>query len=845
MKRTIQCLLSAVMVLLLLFAVVPAGFMPALAAEKNSLQIGLLSDIHIFPEELTDGYGSAFQKSLGGENKQFEQSEGLLASALAALESHAKKNGMKAVLISGDLTKDGELEGHQKLAKTLKAFEKRSGLQVLVIPGNHDINNIGDSFVGGVHQDGTLTSPEQFREIYKNLGYGEAGATYYQPPAGKKGGMLSYALDLPGGYRLIALDTCKYSKDQTKEGKDYQNTGGMLSKELLAWAVAQSREAVAQGKTVLGMGHHNLTSHMGPEDRIFLDFMLDDWLRVRETLADAGMHFYFSGHIHVGEIGDAVSDSGEALYDVCTAALSTYPNSFRELRFTREGKKISAKVETYDVDCVKPVAANGVTYPQPYTAVSFDLSFDKDGIGEFLTSMVDGSLTPLLEDMQKAGGLSAFLGEQDLDLEGMIDDALNGGVKLGQIDIFTAKNVMGLVNDVLGQVDKNYINQPERLTALLNGMIGELMDMQVSSLPSTQFLQSMGLGDPQKPGTLEDLANEVIVYAYTRQPGAENDRFLMDAIRGFESGDSTDRLISLLLDMILNDLLEEELLPTLKLNLSPVFTQPLLRLTLGTLLDGILRAVLLGDNSFAALVDLVFQLGVLPYDDLQDVVDSFLEEYWSPSQSESIGGELADFMRKFCIDAHDYDDSNTTLVYSGKKKVTPTTEAFQLPSLLVQTFGGDAATTRNISWFTKDTVKGTDLRLTDAKTGKSVLGRVTVQKSSEAVTKTFPGADLGTFGLFDVPNHLVRHTVRLSNLIPGKTYRFQVGDAAKGWWSEQGSIQTADGSKTTTFLSFSDQQAQMETQYARAWGKLSREALRRYPLADFIVSPGDQVDSGT
>ncbi|MCL2106101.1 MAG: metallophosphoesterase [Oscillospiraceae bacterium] len=840
-KRISKSVLAALVSAVLLFALLPSGLLPAMAAEAAALQIGVVSDVHLFPEELVNS--PRFLAAKVDFGKQFLQSEGILRSVLAALEEHAKKNGLKFVLLPGDLTKDGELPAHERLADMLKDFESRTGIQVAVVPGNHDINN-GGGGLGSAHRY-EPTSPEKYLELYQELGYDLPNLSRFIPAAGKKGGMLSYAADLGGRYRLIALDLCKYSDDQNGGRGDTHRTGGMLSAELLEWALNEIQAARRAGKTVIGMGHHNLMGHLGPQEKILLDFVVDDWFRVREALADAGMHYYFSGHIHNDDIGHAYSDSGELIYDISTASITGFPSTFREVRFTAEGSgSISAQVETFAVDCVLPVTANGVTYPSPYGKTSHKLSFGESNLQDFLLAMVSDTLRGVFGEMQGTGGVSVYLKSMGVDIEGMLDTVLQGGIRLGSIDIFTARNLTGFIDALLTQVDKAYVARPEYVIGLVNGVLDRLMGLQVSQYPSTRFYEEYGVGDPKRPGTLDDLASEVILYTYTRAGDAEKNKFLMDAISSFESGTLTDQLLEALIDIVLDDLLQNELLPTLKLELSPIFRRSLTRWTLGALLDGVLRLILWGDTSFSAVVDFVFNLGLLPWESLPDTVDTLMEAFWTESQSESFGAQLGEFLREFVIDKQDYDDLNVTLRYTGRKSVTATQAEFQLPTLLSQAVGEDPQTTRVISWFTKDSVKGTDIELTDA-AGNSVLGSVKIEKATEAVERSYPGADLGLLGLFSIPRHLNRHSVTLSGLKPGKEYRFRVGDASRGWWSPEGVIRTANGGKTTTFLSFTDQQAQTEKQYARSWGELAAAALRKFPRAELIVSAGDQVDMGT
>ena len=816
--------LTALVVAFALVACAAGGAVPALAAGTRQLQIGILSDAHVLPEGVSDHRGAVME------------------SVLAAFAAHAKQNGLRYVLIPGDLTRDGELSGHRLTAQRLERFEKETGIQVAVVPGNHDINN---------GRDGDPTKPEQFRELYRNLGYDLPGVSYYTPPAGKKGGMLSYAADLEGGFRLIAMDVCKYSSDQTPKGNDGYDTGGMISEALMKWILEECRQAQRAGKTIIGMMHHSLTPHMGPQEYILLDFMLDDWLRVRETLTDAGMHYVLTGHMHVNEIGSSVSDDGETLFDIATASLVNFPCQFREVKFTAKGKNdLTAEVKAYEADCVKPVAKpDGGVYPSPFSTVSFALGFDEGGVQPFLLKTLDSELGRMFGDIQRAGGLAAYL-DRSMDLEGTISGLLGGGIGVGGVELFGARNVMGLLGDIFRQVDKAYVNDFGHTMELLRHVVDRLFSMQVSKYPSTRFLTPFGLGDKTRPGTLGDLANEGMLYAYGRYGDAQKDKFLVDALDGFEHGDNTQRLFNLLLDIVLHDLLEGELLPTLRLHLAPAFPQPLVRLTLGALLDGLLRLVLLGDNRFSAVVDLVFNvsraLDLLPYDSLDGVVDSLLKEYWTPSQDEALGYQLAFLLRRFAYPQDDIPDLDATLRYTGPRKVTPTQEDLRLPSMLAQMLpvaGGEDG--RVISWFTKESVKGTDVRVWD-KNGNEITRRLDIETSAEAVTREFPGADLGIVGFIQVPVRLTRHTATIGGLEPGRTYTYQVGDAARGWWSPQGTIKTAMDPRyqQTVFLSFTDEQSQTPRQYERAWGKLSGKALELYPGARFIVSAGDQVDSG-
>ena len=100
------------------------------------------------------------------------------------------------------LKSSGEKKSHEELAKKLDEVEK-AGITVLVIPGNHDINNPSASVYSG--ETGTRRNLPHRRILsafIRNSGYSEAGS--------RDANSLSYTYDLGPSMRLLMLDTCQY-----------------------------------------------------------------------------------------------------------------------------------------------------------------------------------------------------------------------------------------------------------------------------------------------------------------------------------------------------------------------------------------------------------------------------------------------------------------------------------------------------------------------------------------------------------------------------------------------------------------------------------------------------------
>ena len=103
---------------------------------KGGKRIVVMTDIHYLAESLTDE-GDMFQSMV-------EHGDGKLTNYVweitdADFEEIQLLNP-DVLIISGDLSLQGEKKSHEELAGKLDALE-RAGITVVVIPGNHDINN--------------------------------------------------------------------------------------------------------------------------------------------------------------------------------------------------------------------------------------------------------------------------------------------------------------------------------------------------------------------------------------------------------------------------------------------------------------------------------------------------------------------------------------------------------------------------------------------------------------------------------------------------------------------------------------------------------------------------------
>lgn len=833
-----------------LFSAIPAKALSVLTSiQKAPLQIAVMADIHHYPQILMGSKGEAWETYCNNKASQYTQSNALIDSALYAIALHAQENGCKYLFVPGDLTKDSEYEGHLELAARLERFEQETGIQVLVTNGNHDINNSNAStFENSKAEPAKATTPEEFRSIYANLGYDLAENTY-TPPAGEKAGMLSYSVPLDGGYRLLVLDGGKYSSDSTSDGENEHETGGNITPGLMAWALAEMADAKSRGETVIGMTHHNIVQHFDIEPSMFYGFIMDNWLETAETLADAGLKYVFTGHMHMNNIAAQTSDSGNTIYDCQTASLTGFPNSFREVRFDNTGSNPKATFNTLDVDSELPVTAEGKTYEKPYKyTYSFGQTYGKEGLASFGAGMADGFVSGFFEEIQNQGGLYAMLTSSSFDLEGIIDNAIKGGISFGAYDIFTVRNIMSYIEDLAQQIDELFIAHPETVVDLAYRAADKLVSLPVSDVPCTAFMDTLGFGDPSKPGTLEDAAYSVLAYMYEGNEDISGDIFIQDVLEFFRTRDGAGVVYQTLKDVLLHDLIEDSLLSVLNFNPGALFPAGSFGAVIGDVLDAIIAAFFPMDKTFLNIINSI--LGFMPekYGSLEGIVDSVAEEYLTQSQLDAVGYTTAGIIECLVVDENPgfKMDNNITLSSTSPASVAATAGNYRLPSHIAVTFGSSAASTRNITWLTKYSVTGTDIELLPYTANPVFTGVPTtgahIQAASKRVLRSYPGVDLGITGFLNYEFPLVRHDITLTGLTPGQKYSYRVGDAAKGWWSAPGIIETADNSDAFTIFHMTDPQSQNVKQYG-AWANTVKTAFRLYPQSKFILSSGDLVDN--
>lgn len=238
-----------------------------------SLNIAITSDIHYIDKSLM---GDLLDESL-------KKSDGKLTDYIDTLVSAFVEDMLEVrpdlVVITGDLSFNGERISHETLASKLKRLNK-DGIKTLVIPGNHDILNVHaiDYSKDELYRTDTITV-DDYKEIYHDFGYSDA---YSIDPAS-----LSYIYKASDSLYLLMLDSNTYEKNSGFA----PSSEGYIRKETLNWLedelskIKDANKLVFLHHPILNVGA-NEEYHI-TNDTEFLNFMARHDLKLA-----------VSGHIH-------------------------------------------------------------------------------------------------------------------------------------------------------------------------------------------------------------------------------------------------------------------------------------------------------------------------------------------------------------------------------------------------------------------------------------------------------------------------------------------------------------------------------------------------------------------
>lgn len=334
----------------------------------------IASDLHYQSPLMTD-FGEAFQNFVRNDDGKVVEYVDSITDAFLA---EAAEKQPDALILSGDLTQNGEKVNHEELAKKLRLLESQ-GVPVVVIPGNHDINHpSAASFEGTEKKKADNINAEEFYSIYREFGYDEA--------MDRDENSLSYIYQADERYWLMMLDSCQYDPEN--------KIGGRIRKETLLWMEKWLERAREEQVMVIPIAHHNLLkeSTLYPED-----CTLENAVQVIDLLEQYGLPVYISGHLHLqrvkkhGNGGPSQAEESYGIYEIVSDSMVIPPCQYGELRWQEDG---SVQYETCPMDVAGWAASQGITdenllnFPQ----------YSGDFLIETVQNQVYGALSAIPDD---------------------------------------------------------------------------------------------------------------------------------------------------------------------------------------------------------------------------------------------------------------------------------------------------------------------------------------------------------------------------------------------------------------------------------------------------------------
>lgn len=315
--------MKAILLLLALMLLMPIS---ALGEPVDTVTLFVATDLHYLAPELTD-HGPCFERSITrADGKVMAYSEELIEAFAAQVIDRQPD----VLVLSGDLSLNGERASHEALADKLSRIEE-AGIPVLVIPGNHDLNSRNAvRFEAESYERVDSVTAEEFRSIYQSFGYD--GALSRDPAS------LSYICSVSDNLRILMVDV------------NTADLPGAALPQTVDWIREQLTQAKRDGCRVIAVSHQNLINH---SDLLTSGYNIVNANVLRMLYADYPVLCNLSGHIHMQHTN--VTNAG--IWDIATSSLAVSPNQYGVLTISESGLsyhtepvEVSAWASAMDLD---------------------------------------------------------------------------------------------------------------------------------------------------------------------------------------------------------------------------------------------------------------------------------------------------------------------------------------------------------------------------------------------------------------------------------------------------------------------------------------------------------------
>ena len=291
-----------------------------------------------------------------------------------------------AVVITGDLTYNGEKQSHLELRSYLVPLQEE-GIKVYVTVGNHDTLTSPYALLkeGAVETEGT--SPMEGEEIWSDFGYGKAE---YQDGASS-----SYLTRIKDDIWLLVLDS-------------NNGSSGSVRQKTLTWMEGAIKAVKAKGGKIICATHQNLFVH---NPRYTFGYQINNSSSVLTILNKYGIKLNLSGHLHIQHIKEE-----KGVKEIAAESFADWPLQYGILEIQDDGSYSYCTKEIQNKDLIEEAqlifdASTSYVFSKSLQGEDMDLMMEvcQKLNREYFRGMVDGYDEDALELFPKGNRMTNYL----------------------------------------------------------------------------------------------------------------------------------------------------------------------------------------------------------------------------------------------------------------------------------------------------------------------------------------------------------------------------------------------------------------------------------------------------